>query len=316
MIQGLADFSAALAGLVAGAASLVVAIRTGQNRHITGVHWRSDTIVTTDQDLPARDGYDVIFATGVMVGARPGPRDPGANLALLRLESPVAPPRANAGSEPPVGSLILVVGAGFDAAPTATLGMVHGRVRSNGLDAGLALDLRGMDGNTGGAVLDANGRLLGIAAGLGEGRMRLLPHGLIARHAEPGGVVADGGTQPVDASGTHATAASSPAAARGGNRRGWLGVALQPITVPESLVARAGQTSGRMVVNITHGGPADEAGLRVGDVLLALNGYTTSGSHALRAFLGADRIGTQIEVRLLRDGSVLTTFLTVAAQPG
>jgi S1-C subfamily serine protease len=100
------------------------------------------------------------------------------------------------------------------------------------------------------------------------------------------------------------------------NRRGWLGVALQPITVPEAIVARAGQTSGRMVMSTTKGGPAELAGLRVGDVLLALNGTSASGPHALRAFLDSERIGSMVEVRLLRDGTVMTAQLTVAAQPG
>ena len=113
---------------------------------------------------------------------------------------------------------------------------------------------------------------------------------------------------------TSAPATSIPLAAANG-RRGWLGVALQPITVPDQLVQKAGQTSGRMVVSVSVSGPADRAGLRVGDVLLALDGYSTSGSHALRAFLGADRIGRQVEVRLMRDGSILSSFLTVAAQP-
>jgi len=108
---------------------------------------------------------------------------------------------------------------------------------------------------------------------------------------------------------------ASTSLATASGRRGWLGVALQPITVPDQLVQKAGQTSGRMVVSVSAAGPADRAGLRVGDVLLALDGYSTSGSHALRAFLGADRIGRQVEVRLLRDGSILSTFLTVAAQP-
>jgi S1-C subfamily serine protease len=58
------------------------------------------------------------------------------------------------------------------------------------------------------------------------------------------------------------------------------------------------------------------AGMRIGDVLLALNGTSASGPQALRAFLGGDKVGTSVEVKLLRDGNVVTTHLTVAAQPG
>jgi serine protease Do len=81
------------------------------------------------------------------------------------------------------------------------------------------------------------------------------------------------------------------------------------------LVPRAGQASGRLVVGITVGGPAEQAGLRVGDVLLSLDGHTTSGPNALRAFLEGSRIGNQIEVRILRDGNVATARLTVGEQP-
>ena len=111
------------------------------------------------------------------------------------------------------------------------------------------------------------------------------------------------------------TAEPSPPAA-GPRRRAWLGVALQPIRVPPSLVQRAGQDSGRMVMNVTPGGPADAAGLRAGDVLLALDGQSTSGSHSLRAILEEDRAGQQVPVRFLREGTVHNAMLTVGAQPG
>ena len=75
MIQGLADFSAAIANLVANAASLVGAVRIGPNRHITGLHWRNDTIMTVDQALPVQDNYSVILAAGSLVAGRRGPRD-------------------------------------------------------------------------------------------------------------------------------------------------------------------------------------------------------------------------------------------------
>ena len=101
----------------------------------------------------------------------------------------------------------------------------------------------------------------------------------------------------------------------GGGRRGWLGVSLQPITVPDVLVPRAGQSTARQVIGITRGGPADMAGLRSGDVLLALDGTSTTGPQTLRAFLVPERIGSQVEVRLMREGVIHIATLTVAAQP-
>jgi len=82
--------------------------------------------------------------------------------------------------------------------------------------------------------------------------------------------------------------------------------------VPDTLRPVAGQTSGRMVVSITPSGPAEHAGLRLGDVLLAIDGQSVSGQNALRTFLGPDRIGSTIEVRLMREGAVRTVNMTVA----
>lgn len=110
-------------------------------------------------------------------------------------------------------------------------------------------------------------------------------------------------------------ASDGPIPAAPGERRGWLGVSLQPITVPDNLAHRAGQRTARQVVSVSRGGPADRAGLRAGDVLLALDGSSTSGNHALRAFLASGRIGNAVEVRLMRDGLIHTTILTIAAQP-
>jgi S1-C subfamily serine protease len=113
----------------------------------------------------------------------------------------------------------------------------------------------------------------------------------------------------------HTGSASLPPVTTFTNRRGWLGVALQPITVPDHLVGRAGQPSGRMVVSTTKGGPAEMAGMRAGDVLLSLNGASASGPQSLRTFLGAERVGTTVDVKLLRDGNVITTHLTIGGQP-
>jgi S1-C subfamily serine protease len=155
-------------------------------------------------------------------------------------------------------------------------------------------------------VLDPEGRLIGMAAPAANGEAVVIPGSLIGRILMPDQVIGTALSAPQ----------SGPDRRSVSNRRGWLGVALQPITVPDQLVARAGQTSGRMVVSITKGGPAELAGMRVGDVLLALDGTSTSGPQALRAFLTGDRVGTTVEVKLLRDGNMVTTQMTIAVNPG
>ena len=334
MSMTLFDVSTSIAGLVESAAPLVAAIRVGQNRHITGIHWQSGLVVTADQSLPAQDTYTLILANGALASARPGSRDPSANLASLRLDNPAFAPGIDPGPDAPVGSLVLLLGADLDGSPTVRLTAVHRRARGGDTTGSrMTLDLPPNQADQGGPALDASGRLLGMTSLGPRGEAVIVPHDVIARFAtpseasnavdphwdrpgEPSAGMPGTMSTPRSAQGMVAPPANTaiPLAAATG-RRGWLGVALQPITVPDQLVQKAGQTSGRMVVSVAISGPADRAGLRVGDVLLALDGYSTSGSHALRAFLGADRIGRQVEVRLLRDGSILSTFLTVAAQP-
>jgi S1-C subfamily serine protease len=312
MIPGLAEISTALASILAQAAPMVVAIRTSANHHIAGLWWRADTIVTADRILPAQSQYSILTARGEALAALPGGRVPALNLALLRLQTPGQPALFAQGPDPAVGALVLLVGAAADVSPTARLGIVHARPQP-GLPGPL-IDIAARETETGGPLFDAAGRLLGIAAPHERGIV-LVPYAAIARLTdEPVGAPAR-----IPASPGHFPQAPPPPTSSafipGGGRRGWLGVALQPTTVPEPLIPRAGQNSGRMVINVTHGGPADQSGLRVGDVLLALNGRSTSGAGTLREFLGADRVGTQIEVRLLRDGQVMNTFVTVAPQP-
>jgi S1-C subfamily serine protease len=260
-----------------------------------------NTIVTTDKALPVLDSYTVVLPNRQLVGASSGPRDCHCNLAVLRLDTPwsAGNPEVAAAS---LGGVVVVVGADVDATPTVRLAVIHRFSRS--VDGPIpVLDLPGDSVTQGSLVLDPEGRLIGLAALGPSGIAIAIPSAMIGRMLTP----SQDGFTPV------AAASLMPLSS---SRRGWLGVALQPITVPEQLVGRAGQASGRMVVSVTKDGPAEMAGVRVGDVLLALNGISACGPQALRAFLGGDRVGTTVEVKLLRDGNVLTTRLIIAVQPG
>ena len=312
MTQSFAALSTSIARIVASAAPLISAIRIAPNRHITGLVCQGDAIVAVDQALPALENYTVVLSNRLLIAARIGGRDPGSNIASLRLDTPwpATNPETAVAS---VGSLAIVVGADADASPTVRLTAIHRFIRTA---EGFApvLDLSNERVDQGALVLDPNGRLIGLAAFGPNGEAVAIPSAVISRvftlSHNPYALTAVPTAPSVAAS---LATANSPAKS---GRRGWLGVALQPITVPDPLVARAGQTSGRMVVSITKGGPAELAGVRVGDVVLALNGTSASGPHALRAFLGEDRVGTTIEIKLLRDGNVVTAHLTVAPQPG
>jgi S1-C subfamily serine protease len=355
MTQFLSQVSESITRLVANASPILTAIRIGQNRHVTGFLWRADLVVTSDQALPAASGYTIVLSSGALISAQAGPRDPVHNLAALRLDAPVSVSVPEPARSATIGALVLALGADFDGSPTVRLTNIHGFPRTAGAGsagATITLDLAGGRVSHGGMVLDTEGRLLGMTSVSSGGDAVVVPHGVIARFVEvaTATVAADpSATAPMSQTMTLPTVQPIPqvsvqapaesvvrnghaSAPQMGNpqmgnpqmgnpmgnmdsRRGWLGVSLQPITVPENLAHRAGQRTARQVVSITRGGPADRAGLRSGDVLLALDGSSTSGNHALRAFLAPERIGSQVQVKLMRDGLVHTTVLTVAAQP-
>src|ERR1700690_2579097 len=94
--------------------------------------------------------------------------------------------------------------------------------------------------------------------------------------------------------------------------RGWLGVALQAVAVPDALRESADQSSGLMVMSVVENGPAAQAGILAGDIILSGDG--TSGHHfrKIARHFGADSIGRKADVRLIRSGAVITVQTTIA----
>ncbi|HME26737.1 MAG TPA: S1C family serine protease [Acetobacteraceae bacterium] len=289
LTTALAELSDAIATQVAAAARMLAAIRIGPNRHVSGILWQQDLVITSDQALPVQDSYTLVLPGGVLTAARPARRNAVGNLASLRLEGTANPVQIMLPAEPRVGALALALAADADAAPMVRLSVIH-KLSANGSDLTLTLDMPANLVAEGGPVLDAAGALLGMATIGAGGEATVIPHASMTRMLDAAHAQING-------------------------RRGWLGVALQPITVPEAMRSAVGQASGRMVVSVAPSGPAELAGLRPGDILLSMDGHSISGAHALRAFLGPERVGRQVAVRLMRDGQVETRQLTIVPQP-
>lgn len=301
MTLSLASVSGSISTLVAAASPLLVAIRVGPNRHVSGLLCPGGGIVTTDQALPALDTYTVVLANRAAQPARPGPRDASANLATVQLDfaTPVDFPPISLAT---LGGLVVVLGTEADASPTVRLSVIHRLVRTLEGPVGI-LDLSGDSFQPGSPVLDGDGALIGFTALGPNNEVIAIPAAPIGRTLEH-----DTGEAPYVAEPAEPQRARSP-------RGGWLGVALQPINVPDKLAVRVGQPSGRRVVSMNRGGPAERSGMRVGDIVLSLNGTSASGPHALRAFLAGDVVGDTVEIRLLREGNLVTVFPVVAPQP-
>jgi S1-C subfamily serine protease len=290
----LPNLSEAIAARVAAATPLLASVRG--RRGLNAIAWRPDIVVTSEQALPDREGYTLALPGGQEIAATPCGRDPGTNVAILRTAAPLGATGPLAAPGPRVGELVLVLGVSADANPTAQLAAVsevgaawHSQAGGR-IDALIRLDLRGGRLSEGGLVVDTAGHALGMAAAGPRGQVLVIPYATVARTLDP--LVAEG------------TIA-----------RGWLGLGLQPVTLPPALRETVGQDQGRMIVSLASFGPAEQAGLLPGDILLSLDGQPMTGHRAIRAFLGPETVGKAITVKLVRGGLLQTAPLTVAARP-
>src|SRR5450759_1606727 len=120
----LVQFSNILATRVAAMKHAIVAIRLAHERHVTGTVWQSDIIVTSEQSLPRRDEFEIVAAGGSVLSAKTAGRDPGTNIAILRLAESIASPSI-AAAEAHAGAVALAIGADGSGSASARLGVVN-----------------------------------------------------------------------------------------------------------------------------------------------------------------------------------------------
>src|SRR5258708_17809129 len=120
----LAQFSSALTARAELAKSAVVAIRLAHGRHITGMVWRSDIVVTSEQSLPRNDDFELVAAGGSVITARIAGRDPSTNIVILRPAEQLPSPSIVAG-EAHTGAIGLALGADGTAGVSARRGCVN-----------------------------------------------------------------------------------------------------------------------------------------------------------------------------------------------
>jgi S1-C subfamily serine protease len=97
--------------------------------------------------------------------------------------------------------------------------------------------------------------------------------------------------------------------------RGWLGVALQAVAVPDALRETTDQSSGLMVMSVVDGGPAAKAGIVAGDIILSVGGTSTHRYRKIARHFGSDSIGQKTDLRLIRGGTVITVQTLIAERP-
>lgn len=301
MQNQLVSLSNEMARLVEEFQPYVVAVHARAHRPSSGVHWRPGIVVTADHTIRRDEDIQVTLPDGRRMDATVAGRDAGTDIAALRVEGLGSPAAQTSGNDSAkVGEWALVLGRSPDSGPNASLGIISAcsgpwrTWRGGRLDKYIRLDATLFPNSSGGAVLNCRGGLLGIAtAGLSR----------IAGLAIPASSV----NRVVDV-----------LVAKGHLPRGYLGIGAQPVGIPEALRASLSLIGkyGIMVVKVEPGGPADQAGLLLGDILVGLGDARLEEIEDLQAFSDSGVIGKPFKVQVIRAGALREIDITLGERPG
>ena len=301
MQSTLASFSNEVAKLVEEFQPYVVAVHARGHYPSSGVVWRPGIIVTADHTIRREEDLQVTLPDGKRADAVLAGRDPGTDLAALKVEGLGSPATQTGGGDAvKAGELALVLGRSPDSGPNASLGVISAvsgpwrTWRGGRLDNYIRLDATMFPNSSGGAVVDVRGRLLGIATSALS---------RIAGLAIPASSV----NRVLDV-----------LVAKGHVPRGYLGIGAQPVGIPEALRANLSLTakSGIMVVKVEAGGPADKAGMLLGDILVSLGDAPLEDFEDLQSISDSGIIGKQVKARVIRAGAIQELTVTVGERPG
>lgn len=297
LLTGLSD---ELAAAVEHGGRSVVTVDGRPRLPASGLVWsEGDVIVTANHVLERDDQINVTFAGGRTAPATIAGRDPGSDLAILRVagDLPVPAEAAPDGSVR-VGHLAIAVGRPGGGSVMASLGIVSAiggtwRTAQGGvLDGYVRADVTLFPGVSGGPLIDTRGRVIGLLSWhLAHGQEIAIPARSVA------GIV-------------------RTLVAHGRVRRGYLGVTTQPVELSAAIRAAIGreQAAGLVVLSVEAGSPAERAGLLIGDILIAIGGQPVAGAEDLRAALGADRVDQATNLEIARGGERREISVTPAAR--
>jgi len=301
MERTLVNISDELAETVRAAEPHIVSIRARRHYPSSGILWRSGAIVTADHGIHREDDITVMLAGGKTVAAALAGRDPRTDLAVLKLQTPdpAAESLKHAGAVK-VGELALVIGRSPDSGVNASLGIVSASSgpwrtwRGGQLDAYIRLDAKLFPQSTGGAVVNARGELIGVATSALS---------RIAGLAIPTSTV---------------KSVTEKLLQKGLVPRGYLGIGAQAVPFSEELQKKLAipNSSGLILLAVEPGGPADQAGILLGDIVTAIDDTLIENIDDLQAYSDSGVVGKSVKIKYVRGGALKESALTVQERPG
>jgi S1-C subfamily serine protease len=291
--------SSVASALLPSVASLTVKIRRGEGAGSAVVFTADGFALTSAHVVASNESGLAEFTGGAQTTFDVAGSDPLADLAVLRIRD-VDVPQANLGDADNlrIGQLVVAVGNPLGLAGSVTAGVVSALGRSlpvrDGRSIRLIDDVIQTDaalnpGNSGGALADSNGRVVGIntaVAGFGLGLA--VPINSTTRRI------------------------ISELMTTGRVQRAWLGVAGTPVPLPAEVADKVGQRRGLRLVEVVPGSPAGEAGLFVGDILLWAGGRPILGVQDIQRLMLGPAIGQRLNITALRKGALVDVIAVPA----
>jgi S1-C subfamily serine protease len=289
-----------LADTVEQVGGAVVAVNAGTRISPSGIHWRNSIIVTSDESLQRYDEITVTLSNGNSVPVTLIGHDSSTDVAVFKIENADIPV-ANIGDAKTlkVGHLVLGLGRSSEGDIRAAIGavsVVSGAWRSmsgGNIDQFIRPDIRLYPGFAGGPLIDAAGSVVGMNTSGRRGTALTIPASTVNRVVDQ-------------------------LLAKGHIARGYLGLGMQPVRLPKNLKTSLNLTSaaGVIVVNVEPNGPADNAGVLIGDVLVTLDGTLVNDTGDVLALLNSgDRVGKTIKVQLIRAGALVELAIFIGERP-
>jgi len=285
---------------VARAGRAVVAVDGGSGHTSSGILWRSDLVLTAAHTIRRNADIHIIPRPGYSVRAQLAGRGPGADVALLRTNQEIGGDYAEFGDTAAlaVGEIVVAIARTRRGNLVASSGILSGLMGEwqfgrTRIDQFIRPDLTLYSGFSGGVLIGADGKVLGMnTSGVARGKPITIPSSTLTRIAEE-------------------------LSERGHLRSPYIGVVMQPVPIPESLQKASGITaaSGLLVMHVEAGGPADNAGVLLGDVLIQLDEERFDDLSDFQDILRRSGINQDVKATLIRGGQKVELAIKIGERP-
>jgi len=259
----------------------------------SGIVWDEHTIVTAFHVVRGAEEVDVGTSDGRKLTAKVTGRLRRSDVAVLTAAESLTPIQRGDSANLKAGQFVLALANPFSSRTSVTSGIVTGASRNIGgwwgmtIEDAVITDARVNPGYSGGPLVDASGRLIGMNVAYFSKRGIAVPVNTLAKVVKR---LAEG--KPF--------------------KRAYLGIASNPVALPDEVSSSqgVGQESGVMVLSVEDDTPAKQSGVAFGDVILRFNGETVSDSEDLTGLLGEEAIGKKVKLSVLRGGRVVDLEIT------